>query len=140
MRAVRARTFLTLGVIALAIGAFVLVYRGPGREVIRGHGGDVAATMLVYALLGLAWRARPWVRALATLGVATAIELGQLVWRVNSFAGELVLGTTFDPWDLVAYSLGVAVAVAWEAPAHRIPPRSLASSAERFATGRVVNE
>src|SRR5687767_2589395 len=106
-RSRRLRTFGLLALAALAIGVFVLVYRGPGRAVIRGHVGDVAATMLVYALLGLAWwRSQPRTRALAAFAVALAIECAQTVWQASSFAGELVLGTTFDPWDILAYALG----------------------------------
>lgn len=103
-----------LGFVAIAIGAAVLVYRGPGRAIVRGHVGDVAAAMLVYAALGAVWRARMAVRAAAALAIATAVELGQLVWHVDSTAGDLVLGDTCDPWDLVAYVAGVAVALVWE--------------------------
>ena len=93
----------------------VLVYRGPARELVRGHIGDVAATLLVYALIGLVVaRVRFWIRAAVTYAIACAIELGQTVWHATSFVGELVLGSKFDPWDLVAYAVGVASAVAWE--------------------------
>jgi len=69
----------------------------------------------VYALLGLAVpRVRIAVRAIAAYAIATAIEVGQTMWQARSFAGELVIGTTFDWWDLVAYALGVAIAVTWE--------------------------
>jgi hypothetical protein len=108
------RRFLWLAAAALALGAAVLVYRGPGRGVIRGHVGDAAATMLVYAVLGLIWRARPAVRAVAALAIAAAVELGQTVWRGEGTLGELTIGGTFDGWDFVAYAIGVAVAVAWE--------------------------
>lgn len=108
------RRFLWLGLAAIALGVAVLVYRGPGRSVIRGHVGDVAATMLVYAAFGLAWSARRHVRAVATLAIATGIELGQLVWHTRSLAGELTIGSTFDAWDFVAYIAGVAIAVAWD--------------------------
>lgn len=83
----------------------------------RGHLGDVAATMLVYAAISLVSRARIAWRAAVTMAIATAIELGQVYWRIESSAGELLLGTTFDAWDLVAYVAGVCVAVAWEASA-----------------------
>jgi len=108
------KRFLWLGIAAIALGLFVLAYRGPGRVVIRGHVGDVAATMLVYAMLGAVWRARIWVRALAALAIATAIEIGQLFWHARSLAGELLIGDTCDPWDIVAYVAGVCIAVAWE--------------------------
>ena len=108
------RFFLWLGLAALALGLAVILYRGPGRAVVRGHVGDVAAAMLVYALLGLVWRARPWVRAAATFAIALAIELGQTVWSTRSLAGELLLGNTFDPWDVLAYAIGTALALGSE--------------------------
>lgn len=108
------RRFVWLGLAAIALGCAVLVYRGPGRGVIRGHVGDVAATMLVYALLGGVWSARMRTRAFATYAIATAIELGQLVWHARSTLAELTIGSTFDALDLVAYAAGVAVAVVWE--------------------------
>jgi hypothetical protein len=110
----RRRRSLVLAIVALAIGVLVVVYRGPGRALVRGHLGDVAATMLVHAVLGLAWRARLRTRALVTFAIASAVELGQIVWHASSTAGALVFGTTFDPWDLVAYAFGVAIAVGWE--------------------------
>lgn len=116
------RRFLWLGFAALAVGVAVLVYRGPGRSLIRGHVGDVAATMLVYAVVGFLSSARIAWRAAATMAIATAIELGQLVWRLESQAGELLLGTTFDGWDLVAYVAGICVAIGWEVSRARAAP------------------
>ena len=113
------RTFLWLGIAAIAIGIAVLAYRGPAREIVRGHVGDVAATMLVYAMLGAVWRARMVVRAIAALAIATAIEIGQAFWHATSTAGELIIGNTCDPWDIVAYVIGVGVALTWESIAVR---------------------
>jgi hypothetical protein len=109
------KTFLWLGFSAITLGLFVLVYHGPGRAVLRGHVGDVAATMLVYAVLG-ALSPQTWIRfrAFTTLAIATLIEFGQSYWSAGSMLGELTIGDTFDPWDLVAYAIGVAVAVVWE--------------------------
>ncbi|CAN5701690.1 hypothetical protein BH11MYX3_BH11MYX3_06590 [soil metagenome] len=101
------RRDLILGAVAITIGIAVLVYHGPGRPFLRGHVGDVAATMLVFALFGLtSWT--PSARAIATLAVATVIELGQLVW-----SGGLLLGNVFDPWDLAAYIAGVVISLAY---------------------------
>lgn len=111
------KLFATMAITAVAIGATVLLYRGPARELVRGHVGDVAATLLVFALIGLVSRARITMRATVTFAIACAIELGQTMWHTiaaKSFSGELFLGTTFDWWDLVAYAIGVAVAVLWE--------------------------
>jgi len=108
------RFFAVLALVALAIGAAVLIYRGPGQPFVRGHVGDAAATMLVYALLGFAWRARIGVRAATTFAIAAAIEVGQTLWQVDGAAGELLLGATFDVWDLVAYAVGTAIAASAE--------------------------
>jgi hypothetical protein len=101
---------------AIAVGSIVLVYRGPGREIVRGNVGDGAATLLVYAILGMVWRAPIRARAIATFAFACAVELGQTLWHGKSLAAELTIGSTFDPWDVVAYAIGVAVAVMWEVP------------------------
>lgn len=108
------RRFVELAAVALVIGVLVLLYRGPGRELVRGHVGDVAATMLVYALVGLVapWKLRT--RAAITMAIALAIELGQTWWKVDSTAGSLLLGSTFDAWDIVAYAIGVAIAIGFE--------------------------
>jgi hypothetical protein len=120
------RRFVGLALVALAIGFATLIYHGPGRQLVRGHVGDGAATMLVYALLGLVWRARPRNRALATLAIATAIELGQGVWHVPSLAGELLTGNTFDGWDFVAYVIGTGVALMWDVRLRRAAPSLVA--------------
>lgn len=108
------RRFVELGLVAVVLGVLVLLYHGPGRAFVRGHVGDVAATMLVYALIGVASRSRITIRASITMAIAVAIELGQTWWRIDSSAGALLLGTTFDGWDIVAYAAGVALAVLWE--------------------------
>ncbi len=99
------RRDLVLASVAIAIGVFVVVYHGPGRPFLRGHVGDAAATMLVFSLCGLTrWSLRT--RAIVTLAIATAIELGQTVW-----SGGILLGSVFDPWDMAAYIAGVLVAL-----------------------------
>jgi hypothetical protein len=108
------RRFVELAAVALVMGVLVLLYRGPGREIVRGHVGDVAATMLVYALVSLATSARIRVRAGITMAIALAIEIGQTWWKVDNAAGTLLLGATFDAWDIVAYAIGVAIAIAFE--------------------------
>lgn len=124
------RRFVWLGIAALALGAATILYRGPGREIVRGHVGDIAATILVYAMLGLAWRAQLRTRALVAFGIAFAIEVGQLVWHATSTAGELVLGSTFDWWDVAAYAVGVVIAVCIE---RAEPPPSVAFESPGFA-------
>jgi hypothetical protein len=117
--AVRARAMrrgmLMLGAVAVAIGTFAFFYRGPGRTQIRGHLGDVGASMLVYALLGLIWRAGIGWRTLVAAGIALSLELRQACGDTpRGLAGEILVGAFFDPWDLVAYALGLGLAVLWE--------------------------
>ena len=107
--------FAGLAAAALALGLATVLYRGPGRAIVRGHLGDVAATMLVYAAFGLtSWSLRA--RAAATFGLAIAIELGQLLWAplTGGTVATLTLGRVFDPWDVVAYAVGIVTAIAWE--------------------------
>lgn len=104
-----------LAAFALLLGAGCFFYRGPGRELIRGHLGDAAAAMLVYAVVGLAWRRSIVVRTLLAAGIVAAIELRQVLGHaLPGLTGELFFGATFDPWDFLAYGLGLAAAVAWE--------------------------
>jgi hypothetical protein len=112
----RRKLFAGMAITALTLGVAVLLYHGPGRSITRGNVGDGAATLGVYAVLGFVLpRARIRVRALAVFAFACAIELGQSLWQqTSSLAGELVLGSTCDPWDILAYAIGVAVAVTWE--------------------------
>lgn len=114
------RTQLVLGASALLLAAMVLVYRGPGQPIVRGHAGDVAATMLVYSAVSLVRpTASKGVRALVTMAIATGIEVAQAWFHARSTVGHLVIGSTFDPIDLVAYVAGVWIAVVWEQRAGR---------------------
>jgi hypothetical protein len=109
-----------LGALAIAIGGAVLLYRGPWQPFVRGHVGDVAATMLVFAIVSLVRpTASTGVRALVTMAIATSIEVAQVWFHARSTAGHLVLGSTFDPIDLAAYVVGVGIAVVWDQRAAR---------------------
>jgi hypothetical protein len=128
------RGFLWLAAAALGIGLACLAYAGPGRQIVRGHVGDVAAAMFVYAGFGLCfagWTRRA--RSAATLAVALAVEVGQLVWSPlgRSTVGALTVGSVFDPVDLVAYVAGVVIGVAWERVYAGRPARPTAGDLSR---------
>ncbi|GAA3469444.1 DUF2809 domain-containing protein [Nonomuraea roseola] len=108
------RAMVLLGGVALAVGAFALFYRGPGQPFIRGYVSDVGATMLVYAFLGLLWRTTAARRTLATAAIAAVVEFYQIVGMTPPGIGGVLVGAFPDPWDLVAYAIGVGVALAWE--------------------------
>ena len=100
---------LAVGFVSWLWGALAL----PGRAIIRGHVGDVAAVALVHAGVALVARARPAVCALVAGAVALVIELAQQQGGSRGgAAGDLLLGRHFDPWDLVAYAAGIMVALA----------------------------
>ncbi|MFI6535750.1 DUF2809 domain-containing protein [Nonomuraea sp. NPDC050547] len=103
-----------LGGVALAVGALALFYRGPGQPFVRGYVSDVGATMLVYAFLGLLWRTTAARRALATAAIAAAVEVYQVVGLIPPGVGGVLVGAFPDPWDLVAYAVGVVMALAWD--------------------------
>ena len=101
---------LLLGFVSWFFGALAL----PGRAIIRGHVGDVAAVAFVYALIALASRGRPAICGLLTAITALAIEVAQRGSHREGAVGELVLGRHFDPWDLLAYAIGISLALAWD--------------------------
>nr|WSW67570.1 DUF2809 domain-containing protein [Streptomyces sp. NBC_00995] len=106
----------------VAAGAAVLtVAAGLGvRTVADGavakYAGDALYTVLVCALVALcAPRARPLAVAGAGLGISWAVELLQLTGvpaelSERSTAARLVLGSTFNPPDLLWYAVGAAAA------------------------------
>lgn len=105
-----------LAALSLLLGLAVLVYRGPGRAFVRGALGDVLVVAFLYFVLGAVTRWRPRTRLVAVSGLAVATELSQLVPRgVRSTAVDLTVGATFDPWDLLWYGLGLALAWLLEA-------------------------
>jgi hypothetical protein len=98
---------------ALALALAVLVYRGPGWHFTRGHLGDVASAMFVLAgLVFAAPRLRMRVLVPTSFAACTLIEVGQTLWSglAGTAVGELVLGTVFDPIDLLAYAVGTVIA------------------------------
>ena len=110
-------SFLALAIIALGLAS----RRGysPFPEALGNYPGDALWAWVV--MLCVAW-VRPAItrsRLMAwSLGIAFAIEFLQLYqapWiqalRANKLA-YLVLGNGFDPWDLVAYAVGIALGAA----------------------------
>ena len=85
---------------------------------VRPYGGDFLVVMLVYCFLRTFVRQPPRLLAWATLAIAFAVEIGQALHLVRhlGLAGnrlaETVLGTGFSWYDMLAYTLGVAVVYA----------------------------
>lgn len=110
-------------VVCLVLAAGVLTYRGPGWVWIRGFLGDVLVVVFGVSLMALPPLGR-WPHRIAAMGVIAVgtefLQLLQLVGPDAHWFWHLTLGSTFDPVDLLAYALGLAVAagleVAWFTP------------------------
>lgn len=108
---------------AWALGLFVvlalLATVGARWGVVRSFGGDVLAVAWVYCLFKMVWRAPVAVLALAAFGVGVAVEAAQWMaaaqhWHIQNRALRIVLGSTADVWDVMAYALGALLAIGAE--------------------------
>lgn len=84
-------------------------------------GDALWAAMIVWGVSALAPAARRRTRGVAALAICWAVEFSQMyhappvdALRATTL-GRLVLGSGFDPRDLVAYAAGVLVAIALDA-------------------------
>ena len=112
-------TMFALGTIALGLGVH---WRGGALgSTIRDVLGDALwAAMVAWWIGAVAPGASLRTRAAAALALCVGVEVSQLYHSAvvdalrNTTAGGLVLGSGFDPRDLVAYTLGVLLAVILE--------------------------
>ncbi|RFB96470.1 hypothetical protein B5K08_08860 [Rhizobium leguminosarum bv. trifolii] len=89
------------------------------------YGGSALWAAMVYLLVALfVARARPAIIAAMALFIAIAVELFRLyhtpwldAFRLTT-AGALLLGRIFSLWNMLAYSIGIAAACAFD-PARR---------------------
>jgi hypothetical protein len=110
-----AKQLSTIGLILLG-AVFVLVYRGIGWTYVRGYGGDWLIVQLIYVItrfwIGYRWR---YQLALGIWLFALLVEIVQLVGSIpRNLATELTIGSTFDPWDMLAYALGLVTVLLTE--------------------------
>nr|WP_298120925.1 DUF2809 domain-containing protein [uncultured Pseudoxanthomonas sp.] len=108
---------------AWALGLFVLLVLlatvGARLGWIRSFAGDVFAVIWVHCLLATVVWMRPPVRPLLALAVGLAVEAAQYVsqqtaWQVASPVLRIVLGSTPDWLDVVAYLIGFVLACVME--------------------------
>ncbi|MEU0071454.1 DUF2809 domain-containing protein [Streptomyces sp. NPDC006332] len=102
------------GAAAVTIGAG-LGLRAVATGDVAKYGGDALYTVLLHALVVLAApRVTPLAAAGTALAVSCAVEFSQLTdapaeLARRSAVARLVLGSTFNPPDLVWYAVGAAV-------------------------------
>ncbi|WP_447940511.1 ribosomal maturation YjgA family protein [Pseudoxanthomonas mexicana] len=106
-----------------ALGLFVLLVLlatvGAGLGWLRSFVGDVLAVVWVHCLLASVVWLRPPARPLIALSVGLAIEAAQYIsqqtgWQVTSPVLRIVLGSTPDWLDVVAYLIGFGLACVME--------------------------
>ena len=112
----RSRYF-TLALATIALGLAVHLYGSALGPAIQDVVGDALWAMMVAWWIGVLAPGAPLLqRSTVALAIAFAVELSQLYHTPTLDAirsttlGALVLGSGFDPRDLVAYALGVLLA------------------------------
>ena len=122
----RAGVFLALACATIAVGLVVHLRGAALGPDARDVLGDVLWAMMIAWWAGvLAPRARLAVRCSCAYVVCATVELSQLYHAPALDAarattlGHLVLGSGFDPRDLVAYAAGVALAALLESAIRR---------------------
>ncbi len=83
---------------------------------LRGFVGDMLAVVFVYYGFKSFVRAPPLWLAIAALLVGYGVELSQYIaqangWKISQPILRIVVGSTPDWWDVVAYTVGFAVIV-----------------------------
>ena len=112
------RTFYaTATALFLVAGLTTVFYTGPGHAFLRATVADTIVVPFLYFLWSAAYPTSRPIRAGGVLAVAFGLETLQLLELVEPDSHlllQLTLGSTFDPLDLVAYTVGLAVALAIE--------------------------
>jgi len=113
----RSRRFLYI--VATLIGAvFVLFYKGPYWQFIRGHMGDWLVVQFMYLVAGffISFRWRYYLAG-SILLVGILVEIIKFFASgsiPHTFFAEMTLGSTFDPLDIIAFVLGLATVMVVE--------------------------
>ncbi|MFF2044109.1 DUF2809 domain-containing protein [Kitasatospora sp. NPDC058170] len=111
-----AGTRVTAGAAAVAVVAAGLGVRALAGGAVAKYAGDGLYTVLLYALVvAVAPRVRPVRAGLVAAALSWAVELFQLTGVPDglgrrSTLARLVLGSTFNPPDLLWYLVGAALA------------------------------
>jgi hypothetical protein len=86
------------------------------NQFIRGFTGDIIVILLIYFFIKAFFAFKPSHLAVFTLGLAFITEFMQYLRLINllglgeNLAARLIIGSVFDPFDLIAYTIG-AIAV-----------------------------
>lgn len=107
--------YLLICALCLIVGV-VIVSEFSSYSFIRGTIGDCLVIVLIYYLLKLFVEIRPLKLVIVVLIFSYAVEISQyfklieMVRLEDSFIANVIMGSTFDYRDLLAYTLGACVA------------------------------
>lgn len=106
-----------LGVAVTLLAVEVLIALFVRDGLVRPYGGDVLVVILMHFTWRGVFRTAPRVVAMGCFAFACSVEaaqalgLAQHLGVAQHWAGRLILGTTFQWGDLLAYALGAVAAV-----------------------------
>lgn len=107
---------ITIAALLVPLGLGSKRYEGPGSEWVVASAGDLLVVIFIAFLVKAALpRARPLAITVGVTAFAFAVEFFQLYsppWLEGlrgSTLGDLTLGSTFDPHDLLYYVIGSAL-------------------------------
>lgn len=104
----------------LLFGIEILIARFMHDRIIRPYVGDLLVMILLYCFVKSFFRTPVVPTAFAVLLFSYSIEILQYFQIVNvlglqdSKIARIVIGTSFEWMDLLAYTLGVGVVIFWE--------------------------
>ncbi len=112
MRLLYAAAFVVLLLVEVLIALFV------HDSFVRPYLGDMLVVVVVYCAARIVFPDRFWLMSAAVFLFAAAVELVQLTGLSDLFPeGGLiatVLGSTFDPKDLLCYAAGSVLCLLWD--------------------------
>ena len=100
-------------ILLLLIEIFIALY--VRDTIIRPYGGDFLVVILIYYFVRTFWDGAAWQVAIGTLLFSYLVDFLQYfkIVEVLGLQGnrfwEIVIGTGFSWWDMLAYTLGVLV-------------------------------
>lgn len=85
-------------------------YQGIFKHFIRGYLIDILLPMNLYLLLQISLRKNISVTKARIIGAIFTVTFGVLV-EISQFYKIEFLGKTFDPWDILMYTIGVGLGI-----------------------------
>ncbi|MFC1787818.1 DUF2809 domain-containing protein [Patescibacteria group bacterium] len=108
------KKYLKYSLILLIIGLAIFFTNGFGYPIIRNYLGDIVAVFFIYALVSIFCKAKLSVRCTFVFLTALLIELTQIFLSNSSGLQDLILGNTFDFFDLLAYLIAIGLIFLFE--------------------------